>query len=800
MRKALAILCGLIIFAVLPARAWARPPEGITIDIEVGLDGYVQPSRVNPVIVDLDNQSADLNLSGELVLEYNGVEYVRPLELPTPSKKRFFLYFPCDNYAPYLVLRVRTKAYTEQWELNPIFRTMKPDDLSVVVLTQQSGSLGALNQIPLAQLYRDVYSSLTSRLGAGKVYVSYYDLDELEANPKFFARADSIVLADVDYEQVTPELAEALKACVAGGTSIVFSLGLNAPGVANSPLASLCPLQGGATEQVTNLGVFGQRYGISAANAPATLATGTIAPGAQVIARAQGVPLVVRSIWGSGSVTALTFDFTALPFKQHPGLGAVFADYALQLKDSVRVTNWFVHPEPVGDVLKRLSEAKPMDPWFVFLFLLTYVGLVGPLNFLVLGRLKRRTLVWTTIPVIIVAFSYLGLSTGYLYRGSNNVCAYFQELHIYPDAAYTPYQTVMLVFTAERTTYELEVPDQSAYVYPNIPQNVEDYQFGGRPAAQAFRGLSGGKVDNSGAPRLSVTQGQWTSKEYYYQGYLGLAANAHSDLTGVHEEDLLRDIKGSFSLDLPFDLHDCYLYAPYYEQHLGDLRGRGSYQLPGITSTDLGGLDEENYLVARRQELAQQQRAGSEFGLHYRPELLLVGYTDEVSALAEFDRPHIQHRLSMVVVHLPYRPVVPTRGRPEVSRFTLVGGSGFELYERYAYGYLIPEAERRQYRLAANGYAEYSYELAGELADNTRLLVHLQGLNPTNDETLTDLQPYLQVAAWSGDGWVPFALSPGAQSVEIPVAGRVDADRQLRVRFIATADLVLNAPWADVIP
>src|SRR5439155_17133675 len=112
------------------------------------------------------------------------------------------------------------------------------------------------------------------------------------------------------------------------------------------------------------------------------------------------------------------------------------------------VSNWFIHPMLASQYLRQLAEAHPMEPLFVLLYLLAYILLIGPANFLILDRFKRRTLVWTTIPLLILTFSTLGMYTGYIRRGANNIAAYLQEVHIYPGASLAPYQTVMLMFTA----------------------------------------------------------------------------------------------------------------------------------------------------------------------------------------------------------------------------------------------------------------------------------------------------------------------------------------------------------------
>ncbi len=790
-RRTLLCLLSCAFLLLAPNLALAKPPEGIQIKMEVGYNGWVQLGRVNPVIVDLDNQSAATNLSGDLVLEYNGVEYVTKLDLPTPSRKRLYLYFPCDAYTPYLMLRIRTKSYTEQFELSNVYRTFPTEDLNIIVLTQQTGSLGPVNGQTASRLYRDLYGNQVSDLGVSKIHVAYYNLEQIDPNPKFFASADAIVLADIDYQQVSQELAEVLQACVSGGQSIVFSLGLNGPAIAASPLAGLCPLQAQRTVQIPALGRFGEQYGLGAATA-ATFAAGRVLPGAEVRAWAGNQPAVVRQQRGSGYSTALAFDITAVPFKQSPALAAIFADHALTLSDSVHVSNWYIHPEQVQDILGLLNEAKPMSPGFVFLFLLTYVVLIGPANFLILSRMKRHTLVWITIPVIIVSFGYLGLSTGYLYRGSDNVCAYFQELHVFPHASYTPYQNVMLVFTAERTSYTLEVPDRSAFIYPDVPAVILGPHFGG---GGGLRGMSGGQVDDTDQPKITTTQGKWTQKTYFYQGYQSLAGSVSSALQAQRDQSQLNGISGTFTLDLPYELYDCRLLAPGQDIYLGDLEKSVTVDpVAWVAQRNSELASAEDYLTGARGRFVELAIAAADLGLIYRDEALLIGFTKDLSALAEFKRPHQEYLLSMVVIHLPVVTNIPEDGAARIARWRLLGGKGFKLQPNYyGQGY---RPEMRQYIMEPKGYVDLSYQVAGDINKTTALslLVEASTSSTLGEQHITDLNTYLEAFGKTPNGWQPLTVPNTDYTIYTPVSGLLDENREAVIRIQARDTCVLTLP------
>ncbi|MGV2438047.1 MAG UNVERIFIED_CONTAM: hypothetical protein LVT10_26810 [Anaerolineae bacterium] len=50
--------------------------------------------------------------------------------------------------------------------------------------------------------------------------------------------------------------------------------------------------------------------------------------------------------------------------------------------------------------------------WGICGFVLLYVAMIGPVNYLVVRRLKRAELAWLTIPLLIVVFSLLSYVFG----------------------------------------------------------------------------------------------------------------------------------------------------------------------------------------------------------------------------------------------------------------------------------------------------------------------------------------------------------------------------------------------------
>ena len=807
MRRLLLLAGQLLPLLWLAQPAVAAPPEGVTVSFDVGYDGIVQKGRINPVSVEIDNQSSGINLSGELVLRYEGTEYTTHLELPSPSRKRVYLYFPCDNNYPVVSLMVRTEQWTDEMELSQYFKVCEPADTSILVLTDQAGSLQSANQVESARITRDEWLSSSASLASSKSYVSYFDISEVDDNAKFFSRADTIVLSDIDYLQLDESIGRALMENVARGANLIFSMGSNSSKVAASPVGQLCPLVYSATVETADLGELGRRYGIDAGNSLATLATGTLRDGAETLVYAGQYPAIIRSQWGAGSVYALAFNFTDRPFRQHPGLAELFSELTMNVERNVDVNNWFVHPQDIFSLMRNLEEAKPMEPGFVALFILLYVVLIGPLNFFVLGRLKRSTLVWMTIPLIIVGFSWFGLETGRLTRGSNNVVASLQELHVYPRAGFIPYQDSMYVFTADPVRYEMVVNDPSAFLHTDYPTH-EGSELGARLAGRGgINPFITRSLDNTINPQLQVTQGKWAAKEYYFRGFRSLPAKVSASLRDEPAGETADfNPQGSFELDLPWDLLGCRLVGrDNYMKDIGDLAGQGSYTIADLASGQGSWFGEDNYIAQYRTQLLEDAQRAMDSGLRYSDELLLIGFSDQVTQLSEFRQPHIQHSLAMVVVHLPCERIHSRSGRLRAvsDRPLLTGGRNFTVqrdnYNMYGYN---PNSgsEELKYEITAGGYIECRIDLEGSASSASygEITSRLYD-DRRNPVMITDIKPILSIEGLSRDGrWIQLGITAGTRSAQLPLDSLLQSDNTVHVRLRPSQDVIAELPEVSI--
>jgi hypothetical protein len=95
--------------------------------------------------------------------------------------------------------------------------------------------------------------------------------------------------------------------------------------------------------------------------------------------------------------------------------------------------------------------------WQLLLFLFAYTLVIGPINFLVLRRLRRRELAWVTIPVLVLLFSAITFFTGFRTRGGATVLNEMSVAYGSVAAERVRTQSVVGLYSPRRGRYDLSL-------------------------------------------------------------------------------------------------------------------------------------------------------------------------------------------------------------------------------------------------------------------------------------------------------------------------------------------------------
>lgn len=390
----------------------------LTLSAEAGFNGYAKVDTWLPVRVALSSAVA---VEGEVVVvseEATGMRYAAPVALTPGARREFTLYAPPGNTP----IRVEfISAGRALASVQPALRFLSRQDRVVVALGDPPDGFNFLTALPTPF--------------DGRTYVAQIAPDRLPDRSAALASVDAVVLSNADTAAFSGAQHAALRAWLVDGGHLIINGG---PGAALTlgGLADVAPARASSALMATTLdGLldFARPDVLSPltdADPGDLLAQATslspAAPDAQTLAASRDIPLIMRRELGRGLVDQLAFDATLAPARDWAGKTALFGAI---LGGRVDIPNALgaIHRDPRRDsrddypalvAARALPSAALPSFWVVAGFLILYVVCLGPLNFMVLRRLRRPELAWISIPVLIMGFTVLGLATGFRLRGN----------------------------------------------------------------------------------------------------------------------------------------------------------------------------------------------------------------------------------------------------------------------------------------------------------------------------------------------------------------------------------------------
>ena len=254
------------------------------------------------------------------------------------------------------------------------------------------------------------------------------DEENLRLAPLGLGGIESLVVCDPDASFCDePAHLDALLDWVALGGHLVVSLGESAPQFASSPLAEWMPARWGRVERANYADIAGKLSQSRDAPLPRT------GPLLHLEATASGtksslpVPAMERR-FGDGRIVLLGIDVRALA-ESAPSDDVSVAALAELLVPRLPMVSWDRSQpwrnelrvgEPLGQILRQDAFHPPPLP-AVLLGLFVYVLVVGPLDWLVLRRLRKERLTTLTFAGSVIVFTVIAYGASFLLFSSNRV-------------------------------------------------------------------------------------------------------------------------------------------------------------------------------------------------------------------------------------------------------------------------------------------------------------------------------------------------------------------------------------------
>jgi hypothetical protein len=178
----------------------------------------------------------------------------------------------------------------------------------------------------------------------------------------------------------------------------------------------------------------------------------------ELILHQDGLPLLARQSWGRGNVFYLALDPKLAPLDDWDGRETVWDPVALAAPElpvwGLGAQNGF----SAGSAVESLPSLVLPSAVGLMAFLMCYVIIVGPVNYLVLLRMKRRELAWLTIPAIVLLCSASSYIAGFQLKGNDVILNQMSIAYGRSDGPLMRVQSLVGLYSPRRDVFDVSFP------------------------------------------------------------------------------------------------------------------------------------------------------------------------------------------------------------------------------------------------------------------------------------------------------------------------------------------------------
>ncbi len=424
------LLLVLVVLATLLPGLVGAQVDPVTLSVRVGLGGLVKQKSWAPAIVTVANNGQDLQGEIEWRWDNETTIFAQTLELPRGANKQLLLPVRAPNFGGRGTARflVGGKPVAQATAIADVAAMGQP--VLAVVGDEGSALIGILTA-------RNMPTLRSLQLTAA----------ELPNRPELLAAVNWLILTG-DTTQFQPEQLVALRGWVASGGHLVINgarpqtalgLGELAPATVNNTGQTL------PTEQIVppaEVAQSGQLHILHLIPRAGSMAQST----------ATGIITLVRQQHGSGMIIQAGIDLAQLGATP-AGLARLIGLDTLSLSNIGQLPSFGLLEQAL-----RLPALRLPSLGALLSFLLCYIILIGPVNYLLLRRWDRREWAYITIPLTVVLFTLGAYLWGLAGRGSRVLINELAVVHAASGAATGQAMTEVGVYSPVRRTYTLGFP------------------------------------------------------------------------------------------------------------------------------------------------------------------------------------------------------------------------------------------------------------------------------------------------------------------------------------------------------
>ena len=445
--------------------AIAQENSPLSMRVVAGFDGFYKEDHWFPVQIEVSNSGPAIE--GEILFESgptgNKLSYSAPLSLPTQSNKIITLYVNLDSPTNQAIVIQTADGQTVAREPIATLLSVPKDSLLYGVVSSDGGELAYLESI------QGNFST------ANVAFLSITDLPET-AVP--WSNLDVLIFNDVDSSQMSSGQLSSLKAWIENGGQFVVTGGNGWEKTATA-VSDLLPVTLTGSQTVDDLPDFNRQIPVDFRDpGPYLLTTSRIRSG-ELLYHNEGVPILASQQLGRGQTYFLAIDPRTAPLLDWDGADTLWSSI---INRAPSKPLWQFPLQNSNGAVSAVSSLPSLNlpaVWQLFTFLLIYVLLIGPVNYIILKRRNQLDRAWITIPAIVLIFSLGTYIVGSTIRGNDAIINQISVAFSQAGGEQSQVQTLVGLYAPQRGSYDLSVPNEVAI----------------RPLSSGFSNFNGGGND-----------------------------------------------------------------------------------------------------------------------------------------------------------------------------------------------------------------------------------------------------------------------------------------------------------------
>ena len=426
---------------------------GIKLELKAGFEGNFKVNEWVPVQVTLSWDKASVEvIKGRVELSTTDFDqssnlYSHTLELAPPARKSFWMYVMGRDLGYNLQARLVREDGQIVAQNNATLAVVSESTFLMGVVSDDPSAIKYLDGKNLAQPASNSSSFLYSRYSGSNnkanslrgttptVKVVHLNPEDLPPSGAGLSALDGLVFSDLSisnlntnnndkinlYNAITSWLSQGKALIVAGDSALQHA----------EILHNLLPVQDdGGPVTISDLSDLQKQSkattpfdlsssGVGITTAKVKLIQNLAGSTPTILSQDQnGLPLIVTRSFGLGQVWFIAPELKPLEsWKDITTLWSwLLNDYQLRMSYASMARHVSNEYEDLNDLLPIVRRDNSSDPLALIIFLLIYIGVVGPANYYILRRVGRPALIWLTLPLLTFLFSVgafiIGSNTG----------------------------------------------------------------------------------------------------------------------------------------------------------------------------------------------------------------------------------------------------------------------------------------------------------------------------------------------------------------------------------------------------